>query len=187
MEGDAVIIVPYDPQWPEQYEVERQRIVRALGDKIVGIEHFGSTAIPGLMAKPVIDILVLVEQLEPDEAYIESLQSLGYVHQTWPGDAPDHVFLRKGLPRTHHLHIVQKGSYEHLRHIAFRDYLRTHPETARAYAELKIMLAQVHAHDRDAYTNAKTDFVRDIEAKVLRQNPEQGASMPKQHEEREKN
>ena len=172
MERDTILIVPYDLQWPVQYAEERHRILQVLGEMIVGIEHFGSTAIPGLVAKPTIDILVLVEQLQPAEVYVKPLQSLGYMPQAFPGDAPDHVLLRKGQPRTHHLHIVPQGSYEHRRHIAFRDYLRTHPDTAHAYAALKAQLAQLHPADREAYSHAKTDFVRAIEARALQERPQ---------------
>lgn len=171
MEEETILVVPYDPQWPTQYEEERTKIIQALGDMIAGIEHFGSTAIPGLAAKPTIDILVLVEQLQPEEVYAKQLHSLGYIPQAFPGDAPDHVLLRKGHPRTHHLHIVLQGSYEHRRHLAFRDYLRTHPETAHAYAEIKSSLAQRYPSDREAYSHAKTDFVRTIEALVLHERP----------------
>jgi len=171
MESDTMLVVPYDPQWPAQYEAERTKIIQVLGDMIAGIEHFGSTAIPGLAAKPTIDILVLVERLQPEAVYARRLHSLGYMPQAFPGDAPDHVLLRKGSPRTHHLHIVPQGSYEHRRHLAFRDYLRTHPDTAQAYAELKIRLAQMYPSDREAYSHAKTDFVRAIEALVLHGRP----------------
>jgi GrpB-like predicted nucleotidyltransferase (UPF0157 family) len=136
---------------------------------IVGIEHFGSTAIPGLAAKPTIDIPVLVEQLQREEVYATPLHALGYLPQAFPGAAPDHVLLRKGQPRTHHLHIVPQGSYEHRRHLAFRDYLRTHPDTAHAYAVLKIRLAQMYPADRETYSHAKTEFVRAIEALVLQE------------------
>jgi len=172
MEEDSVCVVPYDPQWPVQYEAERQRILQALGGMIVGIEHFGSTAIPGLAAKPTIDILVVVEQLQPEEVYATALLALGYIPQPFPGDAPDHVLLRKGHPRTHHFHIVPQGSYEHRRHIAFRDYLRAHPDMAHAYAGLKIQLAQRYPANREAYSQAKTDFVRAIEVLVLQERPE---------------
>jgi GrpB-like predicted nucleotidyltransferase (UPF0157 family) len=171
MERDTILVIPYDPQWPAQYEAERIKIIQALGNMIAGIEHFGSTAIPGLAAKPTIDILVFVEQLQPAEIYAKLLHSLGYAPQVFPGEAPDHVLLQKGHQRTHHLHIVPQGSYEHQRHLAFRDYLRTHPDTAHAYAELKIRLAQRHPSDREAYSHAKTNFVRAIEALVLHERP----------------
>jgi GrpB-like predicted nucleotidyltransferase (UPF0157 family) len=172
MEEGTVLVVPYDPKWPAQYEAERTKVIQALGDMIAGIAHFGSTAIPGLAAKPTIDILVLVEQLQPAEVYATPLHSLGYIPQAFPGDAPDHVLLRKGNPRTHHLHIVPQGSYERRRHLAFRDYLRTHPETAHAYAEIKSRLAHRYPSDRAAYSHAKTDFVRAIEALVLQERPQ---------------
>src|SRR5262249_31938916 len=97
------------------------------------------------------------------------LQSLGYIPLAFPGHAPAHLLWYKGQPRTHHLHMVPQGSYEHRRHIAFRDYLRTHADTAHAYAVLKIRLAQRYATDREEYSRAKTDFVQAIEPLVLQE------------------
>ena len=163
---EPVLIVPYDPQWPILYEHERESIAGAMRDAILGIEHFGSTAVPGMPSKPVIDILVLVAQLDPVAAYAGPLKLLGYEYLDLQDLPAEHIFLHKGSPRTHHLHIVPRGSHEHRRHIAFRDYLRTHPETAREYAELKLALAVKFCYERENYTNAKTDFIRAIEAQA---------------------
>lgn len=164
---DAVFIVPYDPAWNARYASEREAIVRALGDLMVGIEHFGSTAIYGMPSKPVIDILVLVEHINPAETYIVHLKPLGYNQEVWPGQPEEHLFFRKGSPRTHHLHIVRQGGPEHLRHLAFRDYLRAHPEACHRYAELKEDLAVKYCYERELYTSGKTSFIRSIEAQAM--------------------
>jgi GrpB-like predicted nucleotidyltransferase (UPF0157 family) len=165
--NDGIVVVDYNPEWPAMFEKERRLIAAALAGRFYRIEHFGSTSIPGIAAKPVIDILVLVENLESPEIYSEFLSKLDYIFQPFPGEDKDHIFLRKGSPRTHHLHIVKLGGREHMRHIGFRDYLRTHPEVAREYEALKKALARKYANNREAYTNSKTSFVREIEARIL--------------------
>ena len=168
---EPVVIVPYDPQWPLQFDQERRLLAAALGDHALVIEHFGSTSVPGLCAKPVIDILVLVAEFEPDQFYIDALAPLGYFHHNWQDQPEHHLFFRKGTPRTHHLHIVRQGGAEHLRHLAFRNYLRRHPAVADEYARLKLDLAEKYANQREIYTESKTGFIRQIEAKAMRGEP----------------
>lgn len=158
-----IAIVAYDPGWPALYEEERQRIADVLGDMTESIEHIGSTSVPGLAAKPLIDILVSVAHLGRADRYVEPLGSLGYEYFPVLGGAERYAF-GKGTPHTHHIHVVQHGGEEHVRPIAFRDYLRAHPEAAREYGELKRALAERFHHDRQAYNRAKTDFIRTIEA-----------------------
>ncbi len=163
---DAVIIVEYDPQWPALYEQERAQLAQVLGGLAVGFEHMGSTAVPGLAAKPLIDIMVLVEKMAGPEVYAGPLQSLGY----WsPIIYKDHIFTLKGQPRTHHIHIFEQGSYEHLRHLAFRNYLRTHHEVAQEYSALKRQLAEKYKLDRDNYTESKTGFIKALEILALQE------------------
>ncbi len=156
---EPVVVVPYDPAWPTRFAAERARVAEALGDLALDIQHIGSTAVPGLAAKPIIDLLVLVRDLEDAPACIAPLSELGYIFV-------DHVanlerrFFRKGMPRTHHLHIVAVGSSEAHRHPAFRDALRADPELRAAYARLKRDLAAQNEGDRLAYTRGKTAFVR---------------------------
>jgi GrpB-like predicted nucleotidyltransferase (UPF0157 family) len=159
-QSEVIVIVPYDPTWPAQFAAERAAVVAALGPFVRDIQHMGSTAVPGLAAKPIIDILVAVDSLDPAEEYIAALAPLGY--QTAPGGATDRIFFLKGVPRTHHLHIVLAGSWAHRRHIAFRDYLRAHPETVQAYEDMKRALAAQFGSNREGYTNAKTAWIADV-------------------------
>ncbi len=165
--NDEIIIVDYREEWPELFQTEKQLVAEALGDTIAGIEHVGSTAVPGLSAKPIIDILVLVEKLESGWFYAGKLEKLDYLYWDNP-DRPDHYFLKKGSPRTHHIHIMVSNSVEHLRYVAFREYLRTHPETIADYEQLKKELAEKFRDDREAYTEAKTEFIKSIEIKAQR-------------------
>lgn len=158
-------IVEYDPRWPVLYTEEQARVKVALGDLVERIEHIGSTSVPGLSAKPIIDILVLVAHLGPVDPYIERLESLGYAYFPVLGTADRYAY-GKGIPHTHHLHIVEQGSLAHLLPLAFRNYLRTHSEAAQQYEALKRTLARRFPHDRAAYNQAKTDFIRSIEAKA---------------------
>ena len=172
-------IVAYDPTWPAQYEDERQRVARAMAILAPRIEHIGSTAVPGLAAKPIIDLLVIVDRLESPERYGELLGSLGYAYFAVLGNHERHSFGR-GTPHTHHIHVVQAGSEEHARPIAFRDYLRAHPEVARRYGELKRTLAARYAHDRQGYVDAKTEFIRETVARA----DMWGSSLPGDRDER---
>lgn len=158
-------IVEYDPRWPALYEEERTRVAAALGGMVECIEHIGSTSVPGLSAKPIIDLLVTVPHLGPVDPYVEPLGSLGYSYFPILGNAQRYTF-GKGDPHTHHLHIVQQGSEDHMRPLAFRDYLRTHPDDARRYAALQRQLARQFHEDRRAYLQGKTDFVRSIETRA---------------------
>jgi GrpB-like predicted nucleotidyltransferase (UPF0157 family) len=158
-------IVEYDASWPLLYVQERARIVAQLGEMIESIEHIGSTSVPGLSAKPIIDILVTVASLGPVDPYIEKLSSLGYTFFPVLGNAERYAF-GKGIPHTHHLHIVEHGGEGHILPLAFRDYLRTHPEAAQQYDALKRVLADRFHHDRQAYNQAKTDFIRSIETRA---------------------
>jgi len=159
-----VEIVPYDPGWPREFEIERDRIRTALGSFAVRIDHNGSTAVPGLAAKPVIDIQVSVARVHPIDACAGLLADLGYVHVPHEDDERCPFFHRpKNWPHTHHIHVVESGSEEERRTLAFRDYLRAHPSAAREYEALKQHLAALHggsdAESREAYAIAKTSFI----------------------------
>ncbi len=163
---DEVVIVKYDPHWSNMFEQEAAQIAEVLSrDLVVGIEHIGSTAVPGLAAKPIIDLLVIVDSLvEAKQVAVSPLEKLGYAY--WL-DNPDsqRMFFVKGLPpnspRTHHIHIIESDSILRER-LLFRDYLRAHPDEAFRYAQLKRHLAQQFATDREAYTSGKTEYVQSI-------------------------
>ena len=160
---EPIRIVPYDRSWPAVFERERIILERALGSSVTGgIHHVGSTAVPGLPAKPIIDILVGIEDLESARVHIKPLAALDYVYAPYRRD--EMLWFCKPNPaaRTHHLRLVPTGSERFRDELAFRDYLRQHSECAEAYAKLKKELAVRFEHDREAYTEAKTDFVREV-------------------------
>jgi len=163
----SIEIVEYHPRWPVLYAEERACVVAQLGDMVESIEHIGSTSVPDLSAKPIIDILVTVARLGPVDPYIERLGSLGYTFFPVLGNADRYAF-GQGSPHTHHIHIVEHGGEEHIRPLAFRDYLRMHPEAARQYETLKRQLAERFHGDRQAYNQAKTDFIRSITDLAIR-------------------
>jgi GrpB-like predicted nucleotidyltransferase (UPF0157 family) len=166
-DGDPVVIAEYDPSWPTAYAREAALIRDALGGLLLDIEHVGSTAVPGLGAKPIIDIMAGVRSYEDGEGCVAPLEGLGYEHKGEFG-IPGRRYFRKPLEgkRTHQVHMVALGGQFWRRHLLFRDYLRAHPETARAYYELKARLAEEHRLDLVAYTDAKTEFITGVEAKA---------------------
>jgi GrpB-like predicted nucleotidyltransferase (UPF0157 family) len=170
--NDALEIVPYDPRWPAEFAAERARIAAALGPLALRIEHNGSTSVPGLAAKPVIDIQVSVARLAPLEPFEGPLTAIGYTHVAHPDDAFAPFFHRPARwPHTHHVHVVLAGGSEERKTLAFRDYLREHDEAAREYEQLKHGLAGRFSaggsESREAYANAKTDFVVRVTERAL--------------------
>jgi GrpB-like predicted nucleotidyltransferase (UPF0157 family) len=165
-----VHIVPYDPSWPCLFDEERQKLLKTLGSWLVGpIEHIGSTAIPGLAAKPVIDIMAGVETLDASRPAIDAVADLGYCYSPYRPDS-EHWFCKPSLAfRTHHLHLVPLGSRQWIEPIAFRDYLRVHSHVAAEYEELKQRLAHEYRFDREAYTEAKAPFVMRITGLALQE------------------
>ena len=155
---EAVVLVPYDPAWAERFEAERAQVAAALGGRALSIEHIGSTAVPGLSAKPVIDIQVGVRKLADAEDCIEPLAQLGYTFINHPQNT-HRRFFRKGSPRTHHLHIVEHDHPEAIDQLVFRDALRADPALVQQYKALKADLAARYRTERAAYTDAKGEFV----------------------------
>ncbi len=156
-----VEIVTYDPAWPSRFEEERARIAEALGSRAPVIEHIGSTAVPGLAAKPVIDVLLGVRSHPLDEAGVRALETIGYDYRGEFG-IPGRQFFRKGEPRSHHVHAVELGSDLWVSNLVFRDRLRDHPEEAARYASLKRELASRYADERGRYTEAKAPFIEEL-------------------------
>jgi GrpB-like predicted nucleotidyltransferase (UPF0157 family) len=170
---DEVEIVNYDPRWPALFDEEAERLRATLDPSlIIGLEHFGSTAVPGLSAKPIIDILIAVRSLADAQAsFVEALRNLDYVY--W-ADNPkqDRMFFVKGMPpfgsgRSHHVHVTETQG-EMWQRLAFRDYLRAHPEEARIYEQLKRRLATEHQTDREAYTDAKSAYIESVMLKATK-------------------
>jgi GrpB-like predicted nucleotidyltransferase (UPF0157 family) len=169
---DDVQIVPYDPEWVAQFAVEADRLRAGLDPELaLGIEHFGSTAVPGLAAKPIIDILIAVTSLTQAKAtMVQPILALGYVY--WAENPkPDRMFFVKGMPpygerRTHHIHITEPDGEMWQRRLAFRDHLRANPGEARRYEALKRDLAARYPTDREQYTDAKSDYVEEVYRKM---------------------
>ncbi|HEY2435555.1 MAG TPA: GrpB family protein [Solirubrobacteraceae bacterium] len=156
-------IVAYDREWPSRFESERGALEAAIGECAVGgIHHVGSTAIPGLASKPTIDILVGVQSLAASRMCFDSLTALGYQYAPHLADEMHWFCKPNPLLRTHHLHLVPVGSRRYRDELAFRDHLRAHGDVAAEYAALKRGLAGRLEHDREAYTKAKTDFIRTV-------------------------
>ncbi len=158
---EAVEIVPYDPAWRDAYKEEEIRIHTALGELALAVHHIGSTAVPGLDAKPIIDIMVVVRRLEDAVYCIAPLRKLNYAFINHPQNI-DRRFFRKGFPRTHHLHIVAENSASLCEHLVFRDALRANPTWRQEYAEFKSGLASQHKEDRATYSEKKSSFVKEV-------------------------
>jgi GrpB-like predicted nucleotidyltransferase (UPF0157 family) len=163
LESGVVRVVPYDPAWPELFAAEVARLAPILQSHGVAprLEHTGSTAVPGLAAKPVLDILAGIHDESERPAAIAALEEGGYIHRGKQG-IPGRDFFRRGDPRQYHIHLAVIGGSFWRDHRAFRDYLRTHAEAAESYAMLKRELAARHPLDREAYIDGKTTFVQAI-------------------------
>jgi len=168
--GEAPIhIVPYDALWPATFETERALLAGAIGEWLAGpIEHIGSTAVPGLAAKPVIDIMAAVESLDASRPALAALEPHGYCHAPYRADVMHWLCKPSPAFRTHHLHLVPLHSRLWIERLAFRDHLRAHPDVAREYAALKTRLADAHRFDRERYTDAKAPFVQRVLDEALR-------------------
>jgi len=160
-----VVIVDYDPDWPILYEKEKQQILGAIREGILGIEHIGSTAVPGLGAKPIIDIMAGVRDKANADECLLPLQRIGYTDVTPEPENPEWFYcLGKASHSTgFHLHLMKYQSSTWNRHLVFRDYLRSHPDVAEKYFRLKKGLSKKYGTDRVGYTNAKTAFIKNIE------------------------
>ncbi len=163
-----VDVVPYRDDWPAQFKKEADALRHIFQDQLVSIYHFGSTAIPGTSAKPIIDIMLTVRQIESADELTPRLAALGY-HAVGEYGISGRRFFYKGTEdlRSHHLHIYQYDNPHILRHIAFRDYMRSHPISARQYSRLKEQLALQFQDDMDSYITGKSDFVKEQEQQAL--------------------
>lgn len=165
-----VLLTHYDPIWSEKFNKEKQNLLSAAGKFLTRIEHIGSTAIPGMVAKPTVDILAAITSLQEAKTLIKVVSSIGYIYvPEFENELPERRYFYKDSADedAFHLHVVELDSPFWKRHIAFRNYLRTHPDEADAYAELKIKLANEHTTDRNAYTDGKSEFIHRIEMLAL--------------------
>jgi GrpB-like predicted nucleotidyltransferase (UPF0157 family) len=156
---EPVVIVEYSPDWAPQFEQIRALLLTTLGELALAVEHVGSTAVPGLAAKPIIDIDVVIARLDDIDAVKTALTAIGYAYSGEQGIAGRHAFKQPAdLPR-HHCYVCAKDSAELLRHLSFRDALRHDPRLAANYAALKQELPATFRDDRLGYSEAKTAFV----------------------------
>ncbi|MDP4549595.1 GrpB family protein [Alkalihalobacillus macyae] len=170
MTKPTVQLNEYNAEWESQFDYEKERIIAAIGDKLAGIEHIGSTSIKGLKAKPIIDIMGGIEDLSSTLAIVQPLNEIEFEYVPKP-EFTDRRFFRKGSwgKGTCHLHICEIHSTEWIEKIVFRDYLRKHSKVAEEYALLKSELATTYKDDRSTYTQHKEPFIKDIIRKARRE------------------
>jgi GrpB-like predicted nucleotidyltransferase (UPF0157 family) len=162
--SEEIEIVEYDPMWPALYEQERIMLAEALGLYAIDVQHVGSTSVPGLAAKPIVDIAVVIEQYPLPDDRVAAIVALGYEHMGEFGIPRRHYFRKgpTGTLRTHHVHVIELTNPEWENFILFRDYLRAHADVAQEYARLKKALAAQYTQDRVTYTESKAPFIKDI-------------------------
>jgi GrpB-like predicted nucleotidyltransferase (UPF0157 family) len=160
-----VELVLHNPEWMVEYEKEAAVLTAVFQPILLAIHHIGSTAVPGILAKPIIDVLAEVGEITAVDAYNPAMAAMGYIAKGENG-IPGRRYFRKGSDshHTHHVHVFQTGHPEITRHLNFRDYLIAHPETAQAYSKLKMQLAQKYREEPALYTNAKTAFIQRVVA-----------------------
>ena len=162
-----IVVQPYDPTWPALFQKEAERLCPLLGNNLAGLHHIGSTAVPGLAAKPTIDILIVVRSHARLDACCQELESLGYQAKGENGIPGRRYFQRlAGEDHLFHLHAYEDGHPDIRRHLDFRDTLRDHPETAQAYAALKHALMAQYTYDPKLYTEGKSDFIQAVDRQV---------------------
>lgn len=163
-----ITVLNYDPEWPLKYERERKAIAEILDGNGIAIYHIGSTSVPGLAAKPIIDMMAVVRSLEKVDDARGKFSELGYEYLGEFGIAGRRYFRKGGDERTHQIHIFQADDWNNIgRHLAFRDYMRTHEKERAEYAEIKTALAQRFPYDIDGYCDGKDAFVREMEKRAL--------------------
>ena len=162
-----IVVLPHDPAWAQVFEDEAALLRPIFGGNLVVIHHFGSTAIPGIHAKPVIDMLPVVKDIAAVDALNPQMEAIGYEPMGEYG-IPGRRFFRKEIDgiRSHHVHAFQQGDSEIERHLNFAAFLRAHPEEAQAYSQLKIKLAQQFPHDINGYCDGKDALIHELDEKA---------------------
>ncbi len=177
MENTRIVeVVFYNPKWIEEFALESENIKNIMEKEIVNIHHIGSTSIPGICAKPIIDILIEVKDIKCIDSYNKNMEGIGYIAKGEYGISGRRFFLKGLYERTHHLHIFQVGNHEIQRHLLFRDYMIAHPLQAKKYESLKKELAVKYKYNIEGYCNGKDSFIRsaDEKAKVWAENSMDG-------------
>ncbi len=162
-----VIVTPYQSSWPEAFQEEKEQLKTIFGDRLLAVHHIGSTSVPGLSAKPILDILPVVDSLDGIEAFDAAMEQIGYEAKGEFGMSGRRYYRKGGDNRTHHIHLYADGNPEIIRHVVFRDYLRQHPEEVEAYSTIKERLAHQYPEDISAYIAGKDSFVKTMEQRAL--------------------
>nr|WP_198520896.1 GrpB family protein [Alteribacter populi] len=163
-----VIVVDYNSSWKEDFQKEAEKLTAVFGRQFMNIHHIGSTSVEGLAAKPIIDILIEVRDLNGVDVFNQSMKQLGYVARGENGIPGRRYFYKgEGKSRSHHIHVFQEGSEQVERHLAFRDYLREHRKESLRYAELKKNLSRRFPTDIESYLKGKVRFVEELERKAV--------------------
>ena len=162
-----VIVTPYQSSWPEAFQQEKEQLETIFGDRLLAVHHIGSTSVPGLSAKPILDILPVVDSLDGIEAFDAAMEQIGYEAKGEFGMSGRRYYRKGGDNRTHHIHLYADGNPEIIRHVVFRDYLRQHPEEVEAYSTIKERLAHQYPEDISAYIAGKDSFVKTMEQRAL--------------------
>lgn len=174
-----IVVVEYDPAWPSMFEAEAQQLRAILGDNLVEMHHIGSTSVPGLCAKPIIDMLPVVHFIDRVDQVVGEMAALGYKGLGEFGLPGRRYFRKGGDNRTHHVHMYGKASKGEIeRHLAVRDYLRAHPAAAREYGDLKKRLAAKYHADPDTYADGKDEFVKGLEMRALEWSRSENPALP---------
>jgi len=161
LEKGVVLIMPYTPEWRRIFETEEILLLEKLDKLVLDIQHVGSTAIPGMLAKPIIDIAIAMTDFEQARVCLPLIEELGYEYRGEQGIPRRHMFAR-GNPRIFHVHMLEIESLEWRNHLLFRDYLNQHPDAAMEYVQLKLRLATQYPQDREAYTDGKASFIQQV-------------------------
>jgi len=156
-----VELLPHNEEWHRLFADEKARILDAVGDGTMAVEHIGSTAVCGIPARPILDILIGTPEFNSEQPFVNHLESVGYEYKGENG-IPERHYFGKGERRTVHLNVVRFGGEFWLNHIAFRDHLKQNADVAREYEELKRLLAERFQNDREAYTTGKAEFIQKI-------------------------
>ncbi|WP_373894126.1 GrpB family protein [Virgibacillus sp. CBA3643] len=162
-----VVVTPYNTNWPTMFEKEVNKLHNILGSEIIEIHHIGSTSVKGLKAKPVIDIMPVVKNISRIDTFNSAMISTGYEPKGENGIPDRRYFQKGGDNRTHHVHIYALGNPEIERHLAFRDYLRAHPDDLKRYGDLKGELSKRFPNDIETYIKGKEQLVLEIESKAM--------------------
>jgi GrpB-like predicted nucleotidyltransferase (UPF0157 family) len=165
--GREVSVVPFDPNWNDQFQLESKILKEIFGDLIIQIHHIGSTAIKGIYSKPILDLMPEVEDINRVDGYDEKMIKKGYLPKGEFG-IPERRFFIKGTELNHflHIHMFEKGNPEIERHLLFRDYLNHYSDVAKEYSELKIQLAKENRFDIFGYMDGKDAFIKEIDKKT---------------------